>query len=268
MALTRITEPVGGLADGRTCRVTMTGLVPPLARLWTETAEAGTDFDLSTLDTVLVGGARCPDELARRIGPALGVTLQQVFGMAEGLVCYTRLDDPEEVITSTQGRRCPRRRAPAGHRGREIVTDGPGFLETQGPYTILRLLGRPQSQSFAPDGWYRTGDVVELTAEGNMLVRGRGGDRVNRAARRCRPNNSRRSCSHIRRSATRSSSPSPTSSLGERTCAYVIAVDPEQPPTLPVLRKSSARQGWPNGSCRRGQGDRGVPGDRGGQGQS
>ena len=34
----------------------------------------------------------------------LGATLQQVFGMAEGLLNYTRLDDPDEVICTTQGR--------------------------------------------------------------------------------------------------------------------------------------------------------------------
>jgi non-ribosomal peptide synthetase component E (peptide arylation enzyme) len=32
------------------------------------------------------------------------VTAQQVFGMAEGLVCVTRLDDPPETIATTQGR--------------------------------------------------------------------------------------------------------------------------------------------------------------------
>ncbi|HMS76913.1 (2,3-dihydroxybenzoyl)adenylate synthase [Gordonia sp. (in: high G+C Gram-positive bacteria)] len=218
--------------------VTMTGLVPPLARLWTETAEAGTDFDLSTLDTVLVGGARCPDELARRIGPALGVTLQQVFGMAEGLVCYTRLDDPEEVITSTQGR--PMSEADELRlvtEDGEIVTDGPGFLETQGPYTIRGYWAGRSPESFAPDGWYRTGDVVELTAEGNMLVRGRGGDRVNRGGEKVSAEQLEEEL--LAHPAVRDAIVVAVADkfLGERTCAYVIAVDPEQPPTLPVLRK-------------------------------
>ncbi len=38
----------------------------------------------------------------------IGCQLQQVFGMAEGLVNYTRLDDPLERITHTRGRpMCP-----------------------------------------------------------------------------------------------------------------------------------------------------------------
>ena len=84
-------------------KVTITGVVPPLAAAWVQAA-AHTDRDLSSLQVILVGGAKCSRELAERIGPALGCQLQQVFGMAEGLVNYTRLDDPDEVIFTTQGR--------------------------------------------------------------------------------------------------------------------------------------------------------------------
>jgi 2,3-dihydroxybenzoate-AMP ligase len=53
-----------------------------------------------------VGGAKLNPEPARRIRPTLGCQLQQVFGMAEGLLNYTRLDDPEDEIVETQGRPC------------------------------------------------------------------------------------------------------------------------------------------------------------------
>lgn len=220
-------------------RVTMTGLVPPLARLWTDTAEQGAiDADISSLQTIQVGGARCPDELARRIGPALGVRLQQVFGMAEGLVCYTRLDDPDDVVTGTQGR-------PLSDddmlrvvdEDGDPVVDGPGFLETQGPYTIRGYWADASPDSFAPDGWYRTGDVVELTADGNLLVRGRGGDRVNRGGEKV-------SAEQIEelllahpdvRDAIVVGVADPY--LGERTCAYVIPAPDAQPPTVAVIRQ-------------------------------
>ena len=51
-----------------------------------------------------VGGAKFSEEAARRVRPPSGCPLQQVFGMAEGLVNYTRLDDPEETVVTTQGR--------------------------------------------------------------------------------------------------------------------------------------------------------------------
>ena len=52
------------------------------------------------------GRRRPPGRRTRcAVQPVLGATLQQVFGMAEGLLNYTRLDDPDEVICGTQGGR-------------------------------------------------------------------------------------------------------------------------------------------------------------------
>ena len=83
--------------------VTITGLVPPLALLWMQAA-ANTAHDISSLQVLLVGGAKFLPEAARRVRRELNCALQQVFGMAEGLVNYTRLDDPEQLIVETQGR--------------------------------------------------------------------------------------------------------------------------------------------------------------------
>ena len=65
-------------------------------------AAATTAHDLSSLRVLQVGGAKLTPEAARRVVASLPVTLQQVFGMAEGLVNYTRLDDPEEIIASVK----------------------------------------------------------------------------------------------------------------------------------------------------------------------
>lgn len=219
-------------------RVTMTGLVPPLARLWTETAERGTDHDLSSLATIQVGGARCPDELAARIGPALGVRLQQVFGMAEGLVCYTRLDDPEEAILGTQGRPMSEfDEIRLVDEDGSPVTGGPGFLETRGPYTIRGYWDGVSPDSFTADGWYRTGDVVELTPAGDVVVRGRGGDRVNRGGEKVSAEQLEEQL--LAHPAVRDAIVVGIDDeyLGQRTCAYLIAADAEAPPTLPVLRR-------------------------------
>lgn len=217
--------------------VTMVGMVPPLARIWVETAERGTTFDLSSLTTIQVGGARCPDELARRIGPALGADLQQVFGMAEGLVCYTRLDDHIDEITTTQGRPMSDldELRLVDEDGR-VVADGLGFLETQGPYTIRAYWQHASPDSFAPDGWYRTGDVVEFSAAGNLIVRGRGADRINRGGEKVSAEQvEEHLLAHpgIRDAIVVAAA---DGYLGERTCAYVIPTDLDAPPTLAELR--------------------------------
>lgn len=84
-------------------KVTITALVPPLVWIWLDAASSR-NYDLSSLQVLQVGGAKFSAEVARRVKPVLGCTLQQVYGMAEGLVNYTRLDDPEEVIVNTQGK--------------------------------------------------------------------------------------------------------------------------------------------------------------------
>ena len=71
--------------------------------IWLDVASTRNN-DFSSLEVIQVGGAKFSAEVAKRIRPTFGCTLQQVFGMAEGLVNYTRLNDSEEVIIHTQGR--------------------------------------------------------------------------------------------------------------------------------------------------------------------
>lgn len=164
--------------------VTITGLVPPLALLWMQAAARKT-HDLSSLQVLLVGGAKFLPEAARRVGAELNCTLQQVFGMAEGLVNYTRLDDPESLIVETQGRPI----SPddeiliVDDAGAPVAEGEPGDLLTRGPYTIRAYHNEPaaNARSFTEDGFYRTGDVVRRTPEGYLVVMGRATDHINRA---------------------------------------------------------------------------------------
>jgi mycobactin salicyl-AMP ligase len=83
--------------------VTVTALLPALAKLWAQACEWEPDTPKS-LRLLQVGGSKLEPDDARRIRAALTPGLQQVFGMAEGLLSYTRLDDPPELIENTQGR--------------------------------------------------------------------------------------------------------------------------------------------------------------------
>ncbi|NLU82793.1 AMP-binding protein [Rhodococcus sp. HNM0569] len=247
VALTLSPAPSVAFAMIEKARVTMTGLVPPLARLWTETAEQGTDFDVSSLVTVLVGGARCPDELAARVEPALGARLQQVFGMAEGLVCYTRFDDPMGIVTTTQGRPMSpfdEVRVVDDH-GDDVPAGAEGNLITQGPYTIrgyYRNAGA-NARSFTADGWYRTGDVVRFDDAGNIIVCGRAVDHINRGGEKVSAEEvEEQLLAHPAvRDAVVVGVPDPY--LGNRTCAFVLAADPAAPPRTGTIRKFVRERG-------------------------
>ncbi|MFE4526668.1 (2,3-dihydroxybenzoyl)adenylate synthase [Streptomyces anulatus] len=205
--------------------VTITGLVPPLALLWTEAAP-GTAHDIGSLDVLLVGGAKFSEEAARRVRPALGCTLQQVFGMAEGLVNYTRLDDPVETIVTTQGRPI----SPddeilvVDDEDQEVAPGETGHLLTRGPYTIRGYWNAPEhnARSFTEDGFYRTGDIVRVTGTGHIVVEGRAKDQINRGGEKIAAEEVE---NHILahpavHDANVVAEPDPY--LGERVCAYVI----------------------------------------------
>ena len=205
--------------------VTVTGLVPPLALLWLQAAEA-TTCDLSSLQVLHVGGAKLMPEIARRIRPVLGCTLQQVFGMAEGLVNYTRLDDPEEVIVETQGR-------PISPDDEVLVLDDrgvpapngtPGHLLTRGPYTIRGYHNAPAAnqRAFTPDGYYRTGDIVVRRADGNLVVQGRAGDHINRAGEKISAEEIEDHLLAHENVFDAAVVSIPDDYLGERSCAFII----------------------------------------------
>ncbi len=193
-----------------------------------------------------VGGARIADELAARIEPVLGCRLQQVFGMAEGLLNYTRLDDPPEVITGTQGRPL----SPAdevrivGELDQDVPPGEPGALLTRGPYTPRGYYRAPEhnARSFTPDGWYRSGDVCRMTAGGNLVVEGRDKDMINRGGEKVSAEEVENLVYRLPgvRQVAAVAMPDPV--LGERVCLYVVPA-PGVTLTLEEVRRSMAGAG-------------------------
>ena len=221
-------EPTRAFATIAAEGVTHTAVVPTVAGRWIEyAAEHGAD-ELATLTVLQVGGARLADSLARKISPVLGVTLQQVFGMAEGLLNCTRLDDPADIICTTQGR--PASPADEIRLVDESDTDvppgQPGTLLTRGPYTPRGYYraAEQNAQAFTPDGWYRSGDICRFTPEGNLVVEGRDKDMINRGGEKISAEEVENlvyqvlpAVSHVAAVAM------PDDALGERVCLYVVA---------------------------------------------
>ena len=210
-------------------RVTITAVVPPIALQWLDAVEHGSQShrDLSSLRVLQVGGAKFAPEAARRVRPVLGCTLQQVFGMAEGLVNYTRLDDPDDIITTTQGRPIsPDDEIRIVDDADRPVPDGEvGHLLTRGPYTIRGYYRADEhnATAFTADGFYRTGDLVRRTPTGHLVVEGRAKDQINRGGEKVSAEEVE---NHIlAHPAVHDAAVVGMSDpyLGERVCAYVIA---------------------------------------------
>jgi salicylate---CoA ligase len=217
-------EPVRAFATIAAEGVTHTAVVPAVAGRWLEhAAEHG---PLPTLRVLQVGGARLADELARRVRPVLGATLQQVFGMAEGLLNYTRLDDPEEIICTTQGRPLsPDDEVRLVDELDEDVPDGePGSLLTRGPYTPRGYYRAPEqnARAFTADGWYRSGDICRRTPEGNLVVEGRDKDMINRGGEKISAEEVENLVYQLPAVSQVAAVAMPDAVLGERVCVYVV----------------------------------------------
>ncbi|VWC76722.1 AMP-dependent ligase [Burkholderia lata] len=219
-------------------RVTHTALVPPLALLWLD-EQPQRQADLTSLRVLQVGGARLMDHAAARVTPVLGCQLQQVFGMAEGLICCTRLDDSPERIAQTQGR-------PVSDgdevrivddAGEPVAPGEIGELQVRGPYTIRGYyrLAEHNAAAFTADGFYRSGDRVRRTADGDLVVEGRDKDQINRGGEKVSAEEVENLLlAHPQvHDAAVVAMPDPL--LGERTCAFVVARAPA--PSRLVLKR-------------------------------
>jgi 2,3-dihydroxybenzoate-AMP ligase len=247
-------EPERAFATIAAEGVTVTAAVPAVAQRWLAHAAEHGAGPVRSLRLLQVGGARLADEVARTVRPVLGCTLQQVFGMAEGLLNYTRLDDPDDVVCTTQGRPLSE-----GDEVRVVdeldrdVPDGtPGALLTRGPYTPRGYYraAEQNARAFTADGWYRSGDVVRRRPDGNLVVEGRDKDMINRGGEKI-------SAEEVENLAYRllpqvahvAAVAMPDPVLGERVCLYAV-LRPGTTLTLDDVRAALAAAGvatytWP-----------------------
>ncbi|SNY73018.1 (2,3-dihydroxybenzoyl)adenylate synthase [Paractinoplanes atraurantiacus] len=228
-------------------RVTITAVVPPLAQLWIDAVAAMDEKpDLSSLQVLQVGGAKLGSTVAARVEPVLGCRLQQVFGMAEGLVNYTRLDDPDEIVLTTQGR-------PISPDDEILVVDDAdepvergevGHLLTRGPYTIKGYWNAEEHNrtAFTADGFYRTGDLVRHRADGYLVVEGRAKDQINRGGEKIAAEEVENHLLTHPAVHDVAVVAIPDAYLGERTCAFVVP-RPGLSLTLPEIRSYLRERG-------------------------
>lgn len=220
-------------------RISHAALVPALAAKWAETVQQGAVNIFAGLKALQVGGARLPDALARQLIEEYGCRLQQVFGMAEGLVNYTRYDDSAESIISTQGSRISAddEIKIVDDEDRELAAGEVGHLLTRGPYTIRGYFKADEHnrKAFTRDGFYRTGDLVRMTEDGNIIVEGRSKDQINRGGEKIATEEVEQALNLHPQVMQSALVAMPDRMLGEKSCAFIQWRREEQDPSLARL---------------------------------
>lgn len=212
-------------------QINVTSLVPPAVSLWLQAIADGADCgQLASLRLLQVGGARLSATLAARIPAEMGCQLQQVFGMAEGLVNYTALDDAPERIINTQGRpMCPDDEVwVADENGNPLPRGEVGRLMTRGPYTFRGYFNSPEhnASAFDASGFYCSGDLIAIDEQGYITVQGREKDQINRGGEKIAAEEIENlllrhpSVIHVALVSMEDSL------LGEKSCAYLVVKQP------------------------------------------
>jgi 2,3-dihydroxybenzoate-AMP ligase len=207
-------------------RVSHIHLVPALLIRWVNAPTIGA-YDLSSMRVVQSGGQRLQPETRLRAERMLpNCTVQENFGMAEGLLLFVRLDDDPVVRRETCGRAiCPDDEIRLlDDDGDEVPPGEVGELCVRGPYTLRGYFRAPEhnARAFTPDGFYRSGDLMWRHPSGNYVVAGRKKDLINRGGEKISAEEVENLILAHPQVVNVACVPVPDELLGERMCACVV----------------------------------------------
>lgn len=171
-------------------RVTITGLVPAMANMCIEFLEMD-EYDISSLQLIQIGGSVLDHITAKKIERGFSCKLQQIFGIAEGLISTTSLDDDSETIYNTQGKPISEYDEVliVDEEGKELPVEEYGELIVRGPYTIYGYynLDEINKTCITEDCYFKTGDKARKLKDGNFQIVGRLKEMINRAGEKITP---------------------------------------------------------------------------------
>jgi cyclohexanecarboxylate-CoA ligase len=131
--------------------------------------------DLASLRIFLSAGAPIPSAIVRRASASLGATIVSAWGMTEnGAATTTRPDDPPEKVFETDGVAMDGiELRVVDDEGRALPPGGEGRLHLRGCSNFLGYLKRPELYGVDADGWFDTGDLARMDADGYIRITGR-----------------------------------------------------------------------------------------------
>lgn len=170
--------------------VTITGFVPAIANICMDYLEYE-EYDLSSLELIQVGGSVLESWLAEKIEKVFDVKLQQIFGIAEGLILTTNKEDNNKIRWQTQGKPISEHDEIliVDEKGKEVEVEEYGELIVRGPYTIYGYYNLPEVNEICmtEDCYFRTGDKARKLKDGNYQIVGRIKEIINRAGEKITP---------------------------------------------------------------------------------
>ncbi len=175
VVLLRDTSPAATLRAIAAERCTVAFAVPTVFQMLLEAPEFQTT-DLASLRFCISGGAPCPLPIIAGYA-ARGLEFRQGYGLTEvGVNCFSLA--PEDAVrkAGSVGRPVFHSRARLlDEAGRDTLPGAVGELALAGPHVCSGYWRRPEAtvEAQAPGGWWRTGDLAQVDAEGYYFIVGR-----------------------------------------------------------------------------------------------
>ena len=166
------------MLSGGHCTVFMA--VPTIHKRLLDVPDAS-KFDLSHVRLITSGSDRLPDEVFTGFQKTFGYTLLERYGMTEtGMNCSNPLDGERRI--GSVGLPLPgvEVRIVNAESGGLLPSGEIGDVQLRGPNIFKGYWQQPDktSASFSSDGWFKTGDLGYLEAEGYLTLCGRSKDLI------------------------------------------------------------------------------------------
>lgn len=218
-------EPRLAVATLRDWGATFVQAATPFLADLVQTVENGASPPES-LRIFVATGAAVPRALARRATTTLRAAVCGAFGTTEGcLATLSSPADPPAKACNTDGRPLPTVQIRVcDDLGQALPAESEGHLQVLSPTMFEGYLDDPEdtTHAYTADGWYRTGDLAVIDADGYLHVTGRVKDVINRGGEKI-PVAEIEQLLHqhegVREVAIVAM---PDARLGERACVFVV----------------------------------------------
>jgi long-chain acyl-CoA synthetase len=200
--------------------------------------------DFKTIYAIISGGEPLPTALREAFLSRFGVPLYEAYGMTETSLAIS-LNTPQMHKPGSVGRLIPGMQVRiVDDAGNELPEGQPGEIWVKGPMVMKGYHNLPTETAAAltPDGYFKTGDLGRLDADGFLYITGRKKDLIIVAGEKASPREIEEMLMSHPAVAEAAVVGKKDASRGEVVVAFVIARE-GQSPTTEELREFCREQG-------------------------
>ena len=189
--------------------------------------------DFASVDYCVFSGAYSPPDVLKYWQEETGSGICQLWGMTElaaGTFCRPEMDS--EVAFRSAGPAAPGNevRVVSSETGEPVPAGEEGDLQVRGSSVFPGYLNNPEAnaEAFTEEGWFRTGDLATIDADGNLTITGRIKDIINRGGVKYNPADIEEIIFTHPKVAMTAIVPMKDETLGERACCFVQLLPGEE----------------------------------------